>query len=84
MTAAEESMENELLLKSLLLGDSGVGKTCILARHTEDTFTTSFIATIGKRTVYETSDNYRILFLGLDIKLKTYVIDGQKIKMQIW
>ena len=39
---------NELLLKSLLLGDSGVGKTCILSRHTEDTFTTSFIATIGE------------------------------------
>ena len=47
MTKAEGN--HELLLKSLLLGDSGVGKTCILARHTEDTFTTSFIATIGKR-----------------------------------
>ena len=50
MTTAEGSVEkNELLLKSLLLGDSGVGKTCILARYTEDTFTTSFIATVGKR-----------------------------------
>ena len=49
MTTAEGSAQNyELLLKALLLGDSGVGKTCILARHTEDTFTTSFIATIGK------------------------------------
>ena len=46
MTAAEE--KHELLLKSLLLGDSGVGKTCILARYTEDTFTTSFIATVGE------------------------------------
>ena len=50
MTTAEGSVEkNELLLKSLLLGDSGVGKTCILARYTEDTFTTSFIATVGER-----------------------------------
>ena len=62
MTAAEESTEkNELLLKSLLLGDSGVGKTCILARHTEDTFTTSFIATIGKHELFtRQGDKYHI------------------------
>ena len=55
MTAAEE--KHELLLKSLLLGDSGVGKTCILARHTEDTFTTSFIATVGEANLFTWQGN---------------------------
>ena len=30
-----------------LLGDSGVGKSSLLVRFTEDSFTESFIATIG-------------------------------------
>mmetsp|Transcript_26609 Transcript_26609/g.29648 ORF Transcript_26609/g.29648 Transcript_26609/m.29648 type:complete len:208 (-) Transcript_26609:189-812(-) len=35
------------LVKLLLIGDSGVGKSCLLLRFTEDTFTPSFITTIG-------------------------------------
>jgi len=31
----------------LLLGDSGVGKSCLLLRFSEDEFTSSFITTIG-------------------------------------
>src|SRR5437899_8952112 len=34
-------------LKLLLLGDSGVGKTSLLAKFTEDVFTPSYISTIG-------------------------------------
>jgi len=30
-----------------LVGDSGVGKTCILIRFVENTFTSSYISTIG-------------------------------------
>ena len=35
------------LLKLLLIGDSGVGKSCILLRYSGDSFTSSFITTIG-------------------------------------
>ena len=31
----------------LLIGDSGVGKTCILFRFSDDAFNTTFISTIG-------------------------------------
>ena len=39
----------DLLFKLLLIGDSGVGKTCILFRFSDDAFNTTFISTIGKR-----------------------------------
>ena len=39
----------DLLFKLLLIGDSGVGKTCILFRFSDDAFSTTFISTIGKR-----------------------------------
>ncbi|CAF1547637.1 unnamed protein product [Didymodactylos carnosus] len=37
----------DLLFKLLLIGDSGVGKSCILFRFSDDSFNTSFIQTIG-------------------------------------
>lgn len=37
----------DYLLRILLVGDSGVGKTCILIRFVENTFTPSYISTIG-------------------------------------
>lgn len=38
----------DYLFKLLLIGDSGVGKTCVLFRFSEDAFNTTFISTIGK------------------------------------
>jgi Ras-related protein Rab-8A len=35
------------LIKLLLIGDSGVGKSCLLLRFTDDSFTPSFITTVG-------------------------------------
>jgi len=37
----------DYLVKLLLIGDSGVGKSCLLLRFSDDSFTTSFITTIG-------------------------------------
>jgi len=37
----------DYLFKLLLIGDSGVGKTCILFRFSEDAFNSTFISTIG-------------------------------------
>lgn len=42
----------DLLFKLLLIGDSGVGKTCVLFRYADDTFNTTFISTIGMLTYY--------------------------------
>ena len=35
------------LIKLLILGDSAVGKTCLLLRYTDDNFTANHLATIG-------------------------------------
>ncbi|CAJ1394898.1 unnamed protein product [Effrenium voratum] len=37
----------DYLFKILLLGDSGVGKSCLLLRFADDTYTDSFVCTIG-------------------------------------
>lgn len=37
----------DYLFKILLIGDSGVGKTCLLCRFADDSFSSSFISTIG-------------------------------------
>ncbi|KAM6919880.1 ras-related protein Rab-8A-like [Lycodopsis pacificus] len=37
----------DYLFKLLLLGDSGVGKTCVLFRFIEDAFNSTFIGTVG-------------------------------------
>lgn len=42
----------DLLFKLLLIGDSGVGKTCILFRFSDDAFNTTFISTIGKQLYF--------------------------------
>ena len=47
----------EATYKILILGDSGVGKTCLIFRFIEDIFSDSYISTIGKL----------MLLLGLEI-----------------
>lgn len=39
----------DFLFKLLLIGDSGVGKTCVLFRFSEDAFNSTFISTIGEK-----------------------------------
>ena len=43
--------KDDFLLKLLLIGDSVVGKTCVLCRYVGDTFNPTFIPTIGIEVV---------------------------------
>ena len=48
----------DLLFKLLLIGDSGVGKTCILKRFAGDEFDPNFITTIGVDFKIKTIEYY--------------------------
>ncbi|KAK2704320.1 ras-related protein Rab-8A-like [Artemia franciscana] len=61
------------LFKLLLIGDSGVGKTCILFRFSEDAFNSTFISTIGI--------DFKIRTIEIDgkrIKLQIWDTAGQE------
>lgn len=45
--AAQSGKTYDSIMKILLIGDSGVGKSCLLVRFVEDKFNPSFITTIG-------------------------------------
>jgi GTPase SAR1 family protein len=40
-------LSDSQLLKILIIGNSGVGKSCMLMRYVENNFTTAFYNTIG-------------------------------------
>jgi len=63
----------DLLFKLLLIGDSGVGKTCILFRFSDDAFTSTFISTIGIDFKIKTVD-----LRGKKIKLQIWDTAGQE------
>lgn len=45
--SANKGKEFDLAMKLLMVGDSGVGKSCLLLRFVDDKFNPSFITTIG-------------------------------------
>lgn len=67
----------DYILKILTIGESGVGKTCILLRYTDNRFIKNHLTTIGK--------NFKIfIFLGIDYKSKNITINNKSIKLKIW
>ncbi|KAG2195085.1 hypothetical protein INT46_002648 [Mucor plumbeus] len=63
--------EYDYLFKLLLIGDSGVGKSCLLLRFADDTYTESYISTIGVDFVRRR-------------KIRTIELEGKTVKLQIW
>ncbi|XP_039257335.1 ras-related protein Rab-10-like [Styela clava] len=63
----------DLLFKLLLIGDSGVGKTCVLFRFSDDAFNTTFISTIGIDFKIKTVE-----LNGKKIKLQIWDTAGQE------
>lgn len=60
--------DTDLTYKLVILGDSGVGKTCLLLKFRDNTFLSgNFISTVG-----------------IDYRNKVVDIDGTKVKLQIW
>lgn len=66
----------DYLIKLILIGDSGVGKTCFLLRFSEDSFATSHISTIGRTIQMRVN-----VTVGIDFKIKTINIDGRNVKL---
>ena len=72
--------EYDYLFKILLIGNSGVGKSSLLFRFSEDKWEKEFIPTIGVDFV----SNIILIFYKKKKKLKTIEVDGKKAKLQIW
>lgn len=62
-----------MIMKLLLVGDSGVGKSCLLLRFVEDKFNPSFITTIGIDFKIRTIESK-----GKKIKLQVWDTAGQE------
>mmetsp|Transcript_45699 Transcript_45699/g.141264 ORF Transcript_45699/g.141264 Transcript_45699/m.141264 type:complete len:209 (+) Transcript_45699:46-672(+) len=65
--------DHDLLFKLVLIGDSGAGKSCLLIRFADDTFTDSYITTIGV--------DFRFKTISVDkktIKLQIWDTAGQE------
>ncbi|KAI0344988.1 ras-domain-containing protein [Trametopsis cervina] len=63
----------DYLFKLLLIGDSGVGKSCLLLRFAEDAFTDSYLSTIGVDFKIRTVD-----LDGKTVKLQIWDTAGQE------
>jgi Ras-related protein Rab-1A len=61
----------DFLFKVIVVGDSGVGKSCFLLRYVDDTFSDCFIATIGVDFRFKTL-------------MSPEVTSNKLVKLQIW
>ena len=66
-------MDYQYLFKLIIIGDSGVGKSCILLRFAEDTFSEYYVSTIGVDFKIRTVESN-----GSLIKLQIWDTAGQE------
>lgn len=67
------TLEYDYLFKLLLIGDSGVGKSCLLVRFADDTYMDRFVSTIGVDFKIRTVEQD-----GKTIKLQIWDTAGQE------
>ena len=60
-------LEYDYLFKYLLIGNLGVGKSCLLILFTDNDYEEGYIRTIGR-----------------DFNIKTLIIEGKSVKLQVW
>ena len=67
-------------------GDSGVGKSSLLVRFADNHFSGNYITTIGNTIFCQTLvvDIEPWIFTGVDFKIRTIEINGERVKLQIW
>ncbi|PPD69841.1 hypothetical protein GOBAR_DD33279 [Gossypium barbadense] len=67
-------MDCDYLFKLLLIGDSGVGKSCLLLRFADDSYTDSYISTIGVdfkiRTVEQDGETIKLQIFALWLNVR--------------
>lgn len=68
-----KSMQYDVQIKILTIGNSGVGKTCLLLRYSNDSFSPTFITTIGIDFKIKTID-----VEGKRVKLQIWDTAGQE------
>jgi Ras-related protein Rab-1A len=72
-SAAAKQKDYDYLFKLVLIGDSGVGKSCLLLRFADDAFTESYISTIG------VDFRFRTVIIGnKTVKLQIWDTAGQE------
>ena len=67
MSTPAKPSNYQYIFKLILIGNSGVGKSCILQRYMKHTF----------------EENYKCT-IGVDFLMKSLIINGQTVKLQIW
>jgi len=70
---ATGQVDYDYLFKYLVIGNSGVGKSCLLIRFTDDTFSDSYVTTIGVDFKIKTLD-----IEGKSCKLQIWDTAGQE------
>ncbi|CAF4864387.1 unnamed protein product [Rotaria sp. Silwood1] len=91
--------EPKYLIKLLLIGDSGVGKSSLLLRFTNNSFDESFIPTIGvdfavrtiqwhgqtaKLSIDDVFYESYLATIGVDFKIRKMNHNGKTVKLQMW
>eukprot|EP00941_MAST-03F_sp_MAST-3F-sp1_P002556 g2556.t1 len=69
----DELEDYDMQVKLLMIGDSGVGKTCLLLRYAQDAFSKTFITTIGIDF-----KNKLVDYKGKKIRLQIWDTAGQE------